>query len=329
MKRAKAVKIVGKGGPEVLQLGDLEVREPGAGELLVEVAAAGLNRADILQRRGFYPAPAGVPADVPGLEYAGRVAQVGEGVDDFRVGDPVMGIVGGGGMATHLCVHAREAIRAPQGMDLADAAALPEVFLTAYDALFVQAKVTLGEVVLIHAAVPTPLPAAVQLARGGGARPVGTSRSQSKLDRCRELGLEDGICVSDGRFADALQQQTGGRLADVVLDTVGAAYLAENIKALATGGRMVVIGLLGGAKGELPLGALLPKRASLCGTVLRSRPLEDKAVLAQRVTRELLPLFERGALRPVVDSVMPMAEVQQAHQRMESNESFGKIVLTW
>lgn len=329
---ARAVVIEGKGDVDVLRIGTLEVQRPGPGELLVEVAAAGLNRADTLQRRGLYPAPQGAPANVPGLEFAGTVAEVGAGVSEFAVADQVMGIVGGGGMASHLVVHAREAIRVPRGMSLSDAAAIPEVFLTAYDALFVQAGLGMGQTVLLHAIGSGIGTAALQLARAASAQPIGTSRTADKLERCAALGLakEDGIAVAaDKRFAEQVRSRTNGRGADVILDTVGAAYLSENVAALAMQGTLVVIGLMGGASAELALSGLLAKRARVQGSVLRSRPLEEKAALAQAFSRAALPLFERGALRPVVDCVMPMAEVRQAHQRMERNETFGKIVLSW
>ncbi len=325
----RAVFIRGKGGVEALELADFTPREPGPGELLVEVAAAALNRADILQRKGFYPAPAGAPADIPGLEYAGTVVAIGPDVRTFARGDRVMGIVGGGAMATHVIVHEREAIPVPDGMPFADAAAVPEVFLTAYDALFVQGGLRIGERVLLHAVGSGVGTAALQLALAAGARPIGTSRTAEKLDRCRPLGLTDGVVVEAGKFAGPAKALAGGEGADVILDTVGAAYLAENVAALAPRGRLVVVGLLGGAKGELPLGALLDKRARVIGTVLRSRPLEEKAALAREFSRAVLPLFAAGRLRPVVDVVLPMEQVREAHERMERNETFGKVVLVW
>jgi NADPH:quinone reductase len=328
---AKAVVIEGKGEPDVLTLGTLQLREPGPAEVLVEVKAAGLNRADTLQRRGFYPAPPGAPAQVPGLEYAGVVAATGAEVRAWKTGDRVMGIVAGGGMASHVVVHEREAIRVPAALSIEDAAAIPEVFLTAYDALFPQARLALGENVLLHAIGSGVGTAALQLARACGARALGTSRTQDKLERCRALGLqaEDGLLVADKRFAQAVMERTAQRGADVILDSVGAAYLSENLAALAQRGRMVVIGMMGGGTGELPLGALLAKRACIMGTVLRARALEEKASLAQAFSRDALPLFERGVLRPVVDCVMPMSDVAEAHRRIERNDSFGKIVLAW
>jgi putative PIG3 family NAD(P)H quinone oxidoreductase len=326
---AQAVCIQGKGGVEVLQLGAVQVPEPGPGELLVRVEAAGLNRADILQRRGFYPAPAGAPANVPGLEYAGHVERTGAGVTTFARGDAVMGIIGGGGMSTHVVVHEREALRVPAGMPIEQAAAIPEVFLTAYDALFEQAGLAMGDELLVHAVGSGVGTAALQLGVAVGAHVIGSSRTADKLARCQPLGLREGLVVQDQTFANELMSRNAGRGCDVILDTIGASYLGENIKALAPGGRLIVVGLLGGATAELPLGVLLAKRARIFGTVLRSRALEEKATLAQAFTRHALPLFAHGKLKPIVDTVMPMSEVRAAHQRMESNDSFGKIVLRW
>ncbi len=329
MPTARAVRITGAGGVDVLSLGEIEVRDPGPGEVLVRVAAAGLNRADILQRKGFYPAPKGVVADVPGLEYAGSVEAVGDGVTTWQVGQHVMAIAGGGAMASYIVAHERELIGVPDGYDLQRAAAIPEVFLTAYDALCVQAGMTMGDNVLLHSVGSGVGTAALQLALQLGARPLGSSRTQAKLDRCAELGLRDGILVEDATFAKKTRELTGGAGADIILDTVGAAYLAENLGAIARGGRMVVIGLLGGVKGTANLGALLAKRATIIGSVLRSRALEEKAVLAQLFTKQVMPLFAAGTLSPVIDDVMPMDQVAAAHTRMEANETFGKLVLAW
>ena len=329
MIEARAVRIAGKGDVDVLSLDTLRVRDAGPWEIRVQVAAAGLNRADLLQRRGYYPAPPGVPADVPGLEYSGTVEQVGEEVREFAPGDAVMGIVGGGAMATHLLVPAREVMRVPAGMPLTEAAAIPEVFLTAFDALFGQGRLAPGQTALVHAIGSGVGTAALQLGLLAGGRVVGTSRSQEKLTRCRELGLEAALLVDNNQFAAALFEQNGGRGSDVILDTIGASYLNENVKALALGGRLVLVGLLGGASAELPLSLLLGKRASVIGTVLRSRPAEEKARLAQDFARDLLGHFERGKLKPVLDVVLPMREIRAAHQRMEQNQNFGKIVLQW
>ncbi|MEY4582453.1 MAG: hypothetical protein RL701_7156 [Pseudomonadota bacterium] len=329
MIEARAVRIVGKGAVDVLELGAWQVAEPGRSEVLVRVAAAGLNRADTLQRRGFYPAPAGAPADVPGLEYAGYVERVGEGVRDFAPGDAVMGIVAGGAMSTHLVVHERECIRVPHGMPIEEAAAIPEVFLTAYDALFEQAQLRMSELLLVHAVGSGVGTAALQLGLSAGAQVVGTSRTQNKLARCRALGLSEGLLVEGNSFTESFAARSIGRGADVIIDLVGAAYLAQNLQALAPRGRCVIVGLLGGATAELPLGLLVGKRAQLFGTVLRSRSLEEKALLAQRFSQHALPLFALGKLKPIVDCVLPMSEVRTAHTRMEQNDTFGKIVLRW
>jgi NADPH:quinone reductase len=327
--RSRAVVLRGAGDVDVLHLEDVDRPVPGGGEVLVEVAAAGLNRADCLQRRGMYPAPPGSPAQIPGLEFAGTVIEVGPGARELRAGDRVMGIAGGGAMATHLTAHERMLCRVPAEMDLVTAAALPEVFMTAFDALFWQAELAMGETLLVHAVASGVGTAAVQLAARAGARAIGTTRSPDKLDRCRALGMAEGIAVEGGRFADRVAELGGGRGADVVLDTVGGAYLEENLRALAPRGRIVVVGLMGGASAPLPLGLLLTKRARIHGTLLRSRPLEEKASLTQAFSRQVVPLFADGRLVPVVDEVLPMEEVREAHRRMEANRNVGKIVLRW
>lgn len=327
--QARAIRITAAGGPEVLSLDRIEVRDPGPTEVLVEIAAAGVNRADCLQRKGVYPAPPGVVPDVPGLEYAGVVAKVGSEVRARKVGDKVMAICAGGAMATHIVAHERELVPVPVGIDLVHAAAIPEVFMTAYDALFLQAGLGMGQYALIHAIGSGIGTAALQLVQATGATAIGTSRKADKLERVKALGLTHGIVTGEARFAERVSELTEGRLAHAVLDTVGASYLAENIKAVAPGGTIVTIGLLGGAKAELPLGLLVAKRAQLRGSVLRSRPLEEKLALAGAFTTAVLPLFAHGKLRPIVEDVMPMAEAQRAHSRMESDALFGKLVLTW
>jgi NADPH:quinone reductase len=329
MTQARAVRITAPGGPDALSLDTIEVREPGPTEVLVEIAAAGVNRADCLQRKGVYPAPPGVVADVPGLEFAGYVAKVGSEVRTRKVGDKVMAICAGGALATHIVMHERELVPVPVGIDLVHAAAIPEVFMTAFDALFVQAGIGLGSFALIHAIGSGIGTAALQLVHAAGGIAIGTSRQAEKLERVKTLGLVHGIVTGDAKFADRVGELTAGRFADAVLDTVGASYLAENIKAIAPGGTIVTIGLLGGAKGELPLGLLVGKRATLRGSVLRSRPLEQKIALAHRFSQSVLPLFAHGRLRPIVEDVLPMAEARTAHSRMESDALFGKIVLTW
>ncbi len=327
--RARAVRIPHAGGPEVLTLDEIEVRDPGPNEVLIEVAAAGLNRADCLQRRGVYAAPPGTIADVPGLEFSGRAAKLGSEVRELRVGDRVMAICAGGAMATHVVAHERELLPVPESVDLVQAAAIPEAFMTAYDALFLQAGLGMGQYVLIHAVGSGVGTAALQLARAAGAQAIGTSRNADKLERVKALGLEHAVATGEPRFAERVKEITQGRLAQVVLDTVGAKYLAENIRAVAIHGTIVVIGLLGGVNAELPLGLLVQKRASLRGSVLRARPLEQKVALAQAFVGAVLPLFTQGTLRPVVEDVVPMAAIRSAHERMESDALFGKLVLTW
>jgi NADPH2:quinone reductase len=329
MPSARAVRIQGPGGPEVLSLGTLEVPEPGPFEVLVDIKAAGLNRADILQRKGVYPAPPGAPRDVPGLEFAGVVAAVGSGVRELHGGDRVMGICAGGGMATAIVAHERELVPIPENMSFSDAAAIPEVFMTAYDAMLLQGGLGMGQHVLIHAVGSGVGTAALQLARAVGARPIGTSRKADKLERAAAFGLTQGIVASDGLFADRVLDLTSKRGVELVLDTVGGKYLNENLRALATQGTVVTIGLLGGAKAELVLGLLVQKRACLRGSVLRSRPLEEKIALAQAFKAAVVPLFESGQLRPVVEEVLPMADIHKAHARLEADDTFGKLVLTW
>lgn len=322
----------GPGGVEVIEDGELEIREPGYGEVMVEIAAAGLNRADVIQRRGFYPAPPGAPPDVPGLELAGRVAQRGPGTTLWKDGDAVMAITGGGAMAKAITLHERELIPVPAGLPLEDAAAIPEAFLTAWDAMVRQAGLRGGQVALIHAAGSGVGTAAIQIARAIGARPIGTSRRSAKLEAVRGLGLAagDGLVVADPPgFAADVARLTGGRGAEVVLDTVGGSYLEENVRAVATRGTIVLLATAGGGTGKAPITMMLGKRVTAIGSVMRARPLEEKIALARAAAAELIPMFERGLLRPVVDRVLPMHELAAAHARMEADENVGKIVLRW
>jgi len=328
MPKAKAIRIREPGGPEVLEIGEIEVPEPGPSQVVVEVAAAGLNRADCLQRRGFYPAPPGVPPDVPGLELAGVVESVGDAVTGWKPGDRVMGIVSGGAMATRVVTESAELMRIPGELSLVEAAAVPEVFLTAYDAVILQGGLRAGQTVLLHAVASGVGTAAIQLASVLDARSIGTSRSPEKLTRCIELGLTHAVLVEEAQFADAVLA-VAAEGAHVILDTVGAAYLAQNLQVIATKGRIIVIGLMGGVKAELALGVLLAKRASIHGSVLRSRSAVEKAELTKVFTDDMLGRFSTGQLRPIIDDTLPMSEVQAAHRRMDANETFGKLVLTW
>jgi putative PIG3 family NAD(P)H quinone oxidoreductase len=321
----RAVVLRDKGGPEVLRLE--EVADPAAGpeEVLVDVVATACNRADLLQRRGLYPGP---PAEVeiPGLEFAGRVAAVGDRVRAWSVGDQVMGIVGGGAYAERLAVHERQVLAVPAPVPVADAAAIPEVFFTAFDALVVQGGLTSGRWALVHAGGSGVGTAAIQIAKAIGARILVTA-SAGKLPACRRLGADEAVDYRAEDFAAVARRVTGGRGVDVVLDVVGGEYTSRNLDALASRGRIIQVGVMGEGTAAVPLGQLLAKRAALVGTVLRARPLEEKIALTQRVGAELLPLFDDGSLRPVIDSRYPLEAVAEAHRRMESNANIGKIVL--
>jgi putative PIG3 family NAD(P)H quinone oxidoreductase len=329
--KVEAIQFRAPGGPDVIVMGSLEVRDPGPGEVQLEIVAAGLNRADILQRRGFYPAPAGAPPDVPGLELAGHVVSRGPGATLFDVGAPVMAIVAGGAMARRITLHERELMPVPRGIDVAAAAAIPEAFLTAWDAMVLQAGLAAGETALVHAAASGVGTAALQLVRAVGARALGTTRHAGKLAALAPFGLrgDDGNVAEGGRFATAEMARTGNAGAAVILDCIGAAYLEENLRALATRGRLVLLGTMGGATGPAPIGMLLGKRATMIGTVLRARPLEEKMALARLAAARLVPMFELGLLAPVIDVTLPMSACADAHARMEQDQNVGKIVLRW
>jgi len=325
----KAVIITRAGGSEVLEVQDRPIPEPGLNQIRVRIAASALNRADVLQRKGNYPVPPGAPADISGLEYAGRVDAVGQGASMWKTDDPVMGVVGGGGHAEYLCVHEREAIRAPRGMALEEAAAIPEGFLTAYDALFTRLRLRTHETVLIHAVASGVGTAALQLARVAGARVIGTARSPAKLDRATRLGLDVGIDASLKDWVSQLEASVGTERVHAVLDLVGGSYLDGNLRVLAQRGRLVVVGLTAGATAEFNMGLLLRKRLTIVGTVMRARPLEEKIAIARDFSERIVPLFENGRITPVIDRVMPFTQIRAAHDLMESNETFGKIVLRW
>ncbi|MFM2153348.1 MAG: hypothetical protein RL199_1783 [Pseudomonadota bacterium] len=325
--RVRAVVMRGAGDASVLDIAERPERAPGPREVRVDVAATGLNRADLLQRQGRYPAPPGAPAEILGLEYSGIVGQVGEGVTLWRPGDEVMGIVAGGAMATSLVVDEREAMRVPRGYRLVDAAAIPEAFVTAWDAL-VQARLKAGETLLVHAIASGVGTAALQLAHRAGARVIGTSRSSERLEACRPLAPFRGLTVEGALFADAMAS-SGAGTADVVLDLVGGPYVEESLKAVAQGGRIVLVGTTAGARATLSLGAWMARRVTIIGTVLRSRPPEEKMALARAFERRVVPMFEAGLLRPVVDDVLPMSSIREAHERLERGGVLGKLVLRW
>jgi putative PIG3 family NAD(P)H quinone oxidoreductase len=325
----KAIVISRFGGPEVLELREVPTPAPTRGDVRVRVRATAINRADLLQRAGFYPAPPDSPQDIPGLEFAGEIDAVGEGVTEWAPGDRVAGLCGGGAYAEAVVVPSRTLARLPADCSFTDGAAIPEAFITAWDAMVVQARLAAGERVLIHAVASGVGTAAIQIARAVGARVLGTSRSLAKLERLRALGLDDAITVDpDGRFSAAVMQATAGAGADVVLELVGGPYLAEDLACVAPRARIMLVGLMAGSNAELDLRAILSRRIQITGTMLRSRPLEEKIAAVQQLARHLMPLFERGTLRAVVDRVLPLAQAGEAHAHLASNDSFGKVVLS-
>ena len=324
----RAVLFDGSGGPEVIRLAELPDPAPGRGEVLVRVRAAGLNRADLLQRRGQYAPPAGTRADVPGLELAGEVVRPGEGVAAWRAGDRVMAICAGEAQAELAVVHERMLLRVPEGLSFEEAAALPEAGITAHDALFTIGGLRPGWPLLLHAVGSGVATLALQLAKAAGATVLGTSRTAEKLARARALGLDHGLLVgAPPRFADEVRRLTGGEGCPLVVDFVGAAYARENLAALAVRGVLVVVGTMGGTEAGVDLGTLLRRRAGVVGTNLRMRPIEEKIAATRAFGRDALPLVAAGKVRPVLDEVLPAERAREGHERMERNASFGKIVL--
>lgn len=327
----KAVTIVSFGGVEGLEVREVVDAPPATlDRVRVRMRAAGLNRADILQRLGRYPAPAGYPQDIPGLEFAGEVVEVGEDVRRWKVGKRVFGIIGGGGQAEYVTVPENHLAEIPANLDWAEAAAVPEVFMTAHDALFTQCGLQMGERVLIHAAGSGVGTAASQLVRAAGATAYGTSRTADKLEKAKEFGLTESFVASGDpmAFAEAVKQWTNGSGVDVVLDLVGAAYLKANLESLATKGRLIFVGTTSGAKAEIDFSVVMGKRLRIMGTSLRTRSPEEKATATRLFAQHVVPLLANGSVRPVIDKVFRMEEVRAAHERLESNESFGKVVLT-
>lgn len=326
----QAVVITRPGGVGVLEVREIpDPPEPVADHVLVRVFASALNRADVLQRMGHYPAPPGSPRDIPGLEFAGEVAQVGPEVTQWRSGDRVFGICGGGAYSEFVTVPANHLAAIPKNLSWVEAAAVPEVFITAHDALFTQARLQPGETVLVHAAGSGVGTAALQLIRSAGARSFGTSRSADKLERAVEFGLDESIVVKDDprSIVEKVKEWTSGVGIDVVLDLVGAAYFEASLKSMAYRGRMILVGTTSGSKATLDYGLVMLKRLTVKGTVLRARSLEEKATATRLFAKHVVPLLASGAVRPVIDCMYRLDEVRQAHERMESNESFGKIVL--
>jgi putative PIG3 family NAD(P)H quinone oxidoreductase len=320
----RAVVAADAGGPEVLSVGEVEDPRPGPGEVLVDVVATAVNRADTLQRQGFYPPPPGAP-DTIGLECSGRVAELGEGVEGWSVGDEVCALLAGGGYAAQVAVPVGQVMPVPGGVGLVEAAALPEVAATVWSNVFMTAHLQKGERFLVHGGAGGIGTMAIQLAAARGAEVFTTAGSPEKLELCRSLGAGRAIDYREEDFVEILTAAGG---ADVILDNMGAKYLGRNVTALATGGRLVIIGMQGGSKGELDINALLRKRASVTATTLRARPPAEKAAICCGVVENVWPLVASGAIRPVVETTMPLEDVARAHQLMDDGAHSGKILLT-
>lgn len=327
----KAVKIVSFGDVEGLQVVDVpDAPRPSTDRVRVRVRAAGLNRADILQRLGRYPPPPGFPPDLLGLEFAGEVESLGEDSRRWNVGDRVFGIIGGGGQAEFVTVPEHSLARVPDNLNWVEAASIPEVFITAHDALFSQCGLQMGERVLIHAAGSGVGTAASQLVKAAGAVAYGTSRTAAKLERAKEFGLSRSIAVGSdpATFSDAVKEWTDGQGANVILDLVGASYLKANFESLATRGRLIFVGTTGGARAEIDYSVVMRKRLRIMGTTLRMRSLPEQAMVIKQFAEHVGPLLADGTVRPVIDSVFKIDEARDAYRRLESNETFGKVVLT-
>jgi NADPH:quinone reductase len=329
-EKMRAVRIASHEGAGELEVVEVEKPVARADQVLVRVRAAGLNRADLLQKRGRYPAPPGVPADIPGLEFAGEVEQVGDEVRTWKTGQRVFGLTAGGAQAEYAVVPENHLAEIPDALDFAEAAAVPEVFITAHDAMFTQARLESGERVLVHAVGSGVGTAAVQLARAAGAGSVyGTARTAEKVERAREFGLDEGVVVGDDPrvFAEAVRGWTNGAGVHVLLDLVGASYLDANLDALGYRGRMLLVGTLCGASAALDFRRMMGKRLQLTGTALRARSAEEKAAAVRRFAAHVVPLLARRSLRPVLDQTFALEDVRAAYERLESNETFGKVVL--
>jgi putative PIG3 family NAD(P)H quinone oxidoreductase len=320
----KAIAITKPGGPDVLAVVDRPRPEPSRGEVRVRVRATAINRADLLQRMGAYPAPPDSPADIPGLEFAGEVEALGPGVERLAIGDRVFGLVGGGSYAEQLVAHERAVAKIPGGLSFEQAAAVPEAFITAHDAVVGQAGLRGGETLLVNAVGSGVGTAAVQLGRALGVFVIGTARTADKIERARALGMGAGVVAEGAKFADAVRKH--GEPA-VVLELVGGPYLDEDIRVVQVLGRIVLVGLLAGGRNEVDLGGILRKRLRIFGTVLRARPLEEKIAAMRTFEAQVVPLLQRGLIEPVVDTVMDLDAAAAAHERMASNVGFGKIVL--
>ena len=325
----KAIVTTGAGGPEVLTLSEAPAPIPGPGEVLIDVIAAGINRADVQQRRGFYPPPPGT-SEILGLEVSGRIAGFGSNVTKpFSLGEKVVALLTGGGYAGQVAVPAGQVLTLPQGIDVISAAGLPEVAATVHSNLFMTAQLQAGETLLVHGGAGGIGAMAIQLAKAAGARVIATAGSDEKVAMLTGyLGVDMAVNYRTHDFVEAVKDFTAGQGANVILDVVGAKYLARNVESLATYGRLVVIGLQGGATAELNLGALLTKRAAIIGTTLRARPVEEKTVIMQGVYDNVWPLVASGAVKPMVDKTFPLAQVAAAHEYFDSGQHVGKVLLT-
>jgi putative PIG3 family NAD(P)H quinone oxidoreductase len=323
----RAVTVPEPGGPDALVVSDLPDPTPGEGEVVVAVSGTAVNRADTLQRQGFYPPPPGA-SDVLGLECSGVVAAVGSGVESWTVGDEVCALLAGGGYAEQVLVPAGQLMPVPAGVDLVTAGALPEVACTVWSNVFMIAGLQAGETLLVHGGAGGIGTMAIQLAHALGATVVTTAGSAEKLEVCRSLGADVAVSYKDADFVTAVADATGGRGADVILDNMGAAYLGRNLDALATEGRLVIIGMQGGTKGELDINKLLRKRGAVIATSLRARPVAEKAAICASVVEHVWPLVEDGSVRPVVHTVLPLERAAEAHRLMEAGDQIGKIVLS-
>jgi len=323
----RAVVLRSHGGPDVLQFEDVASPIIGEQDILVTVAATALNRADLLQRMGFYPNPFPSGPEIPGLEFAGTVAAIGDKVTAWSIGDRVMGITSGGAYAEQLAIHERQAMAVPSQMSLHDAAGIPEVFITAWDALVVQGGLTSGRWAMVHAGASGVGTAAIQICKAIGARIVVTC-SGGKVEACRALGADVVVDYGTQDFVAEVATATGGAGVDVILDVIGGDYVERNIASLAVKGHIIQVGVMAGKPVPINIGLLLGKRASITGTVLRARPLEEKIAISQRFASEMLPLFSTGQLKPVIDSVYAFADIAQGHEYMASNGNVGKIVIT-
>jgi putative PIG3 family NAD(P)H quinone oxidoreductase len=323
----RAIVITEPGGPQVLGIQDVPDPEAGPGEVLVRVAAAGVNRADLLQRMGQYPPPPGTP-EYPGLEVSGTIEALGDGVDGWSVGDQVGALLSGGGYAELVAVPAGQLLPVPAGVSLVEAAALPEVACTVWANVFMTAQLQPGEVLLVHGGSSGIGTMAIQLAKAAGARVAVTAGTPEKLERCRALGADVLVNYKEQDFVEVVREATGGHGADVVLDTIGAKYLARNLDVLATNGRQVTIGLQGGARAELDLGLMMRKRVAVIAASLRARPAAEKATIVAAVREHVWPLVSDGVVRPVVHTTMPLADAAAAHELLESSTHVGKVLLT-